>query len=76
MNQGNRSGLLLYFILAYGFTWAFHLAIPALGWQFSLDPGSPSMIFGGLMYWHVHCACSPIPALSCARRKYPLGALA
>ena len=39
-----RSGLWLFFFLAYGFTWVFHLSIPALGWDFDPNPASPSML--------------------------------
>jgi membrane protease YdiL (CAAX protease family) len=39
-----RSGLWLYFLIAYGFTWCVHLAFPALGLEFDPNPASPSMI--------------------------------
>ncbi len=36
--------VLLFFILAYAFTWVFHLAIPAFGLTFSFDITNPAML--------------------------------
>ncbi len=38
------SGLLLFFALAYAFTWSLHLAIPLLGIPFSLDLAGPAVV--------------------------------
>ncbi len=38
----SRDSLTRYFLIAYLFTWVFHLAIPALGYEFTLDFSNPS----------------------------------
>jgi len=40
-----RGGLIPYFVLAYGFTWSFHFAIPLLGWEFSLNKVGPASLY-------------------------------
>ena len=38
------SGLLAYFLIAFGFTWILHVAIPVLGIPFSMDLSSPAIV--------------------------------
>ena len=42
-DQARNSGLLLFFVLAFGITWFLHLAIPVLGIPFSLEFTSPAV---------------------------------
>ena len=42
-DRARNSSLLLFFVLAYGFTWSLHLAIPILDIPFSLELTSPAL---------------------------------
>ena len=41
----SAGALVAYFALAYGFTWSFHLTIPLLGWEFSMDRVGPLLLY-------------------------------